>query len=81
MRLDQSTLQSIYPAPSAEFTRRMAQLPQTLKPKEAAPVKRFLPRAVAIAALLALALSTTAYALTRPAVFNGCCPSAPPASN
>ena len=68
MRLDQSTLQSIYPAPSAEFTRRMAQLPQTLKPKEAAPVKRFLPRAVAIAALLALALSTTAYALTRPAV-------------
>ena len=70
MKLDPTTLQSMYPAPSEDFARRMAQLPQTVKTKEAARVKRLLPRPLVIALLIALALSTTAYALTQPAVLD-----------
>ena len=68
MKLDQATLQHMYPAPTEDFTRRMAQLPHTHNAKEAPPVKHSFPRAVIVIALLILALSSTAYALTRPAV-------------
>ena len=68
MKLDQTTLQNMYPAPTAEFTCRMTHLTHTRKAKDAAPVKRFLPLVIAL--LIALAFSTTAYALTQPAVLD-----------
>ena len=68
MRLDQATLQNMYPAPTEEFAHRMAQLPHALQAKETPPVKHAIPRAAVIAALIVLILSSTAYALARPAV-------------
>lgn len=70
MRLNQTTLQSLYPAPTPEFTRRMAQLPHTPRTNEAPLVKHAIPRAAIITVLIVLVLSSTAYALARPAVMD-----------
>ena len=69
MRLDQTTLRSLYPEVPPEFAKRMDHMVRSLPAaKEASPMKRPIPRVALIAALIILAMSTTAYALTRPAV-------------
>ena len=78
MRLDQTTLQSLYPEVPSEFADRMGRMVRSLPvAKEASPMKRPIPRAALIAALIILAMSTTAYALTRPAVLQWLLPRSP----
>lgn len=81
IRLDQNALQSMYPDMSAEFSDRVNRLVHTLPAsKEEKQVKRIPFRALLAAALLLAALSTTAYALTRPAVLDWLLPAGSPAS-
>ena len=70
MKLDQVRLQSLYPAPTEDFTRRMMQFTHALQTRKAPPVKHAIPRAVIIAVLIVLILSSTAYAITRPTVLD-----------
>lgn len=71
IRLNQKDLQSMYPSPSADFTARMDALLHALPTaKEEKQVKRISRTVILAAALLLAALSTTAYALTRPAVLD-----------
>ena len=70
MKLNQTTLQSMYPAPTEDFTRRIMQFTHALQTREAPPVRHSIPRAVIIAVLIVLALSSTAYAITRSAVLD-----------
>ena len=67
--LNPDTLQQLYPPMSGEFAARMDKLLHTLPPaKPASPLKRMPFRLIFAAALIIAALSTTAFALTRPAV-------------
>ena len=69
--LDPKALQAMYPPMSAEFADRMGRLVHSLPAsKEEQKVKRSPIRILLAAALLIAALSTTAYALTRPAVLD-----------
>lgn len=71
IRLHQEDLQAMYPGMSAEFTARMDALLHALPAaKEEKQVKRISHTIILAAALLLAALSTTAYALTRPAVLD-----------
>ncbi len=71
IHLDQSKLQSMYPPISEEFNARMGQMIHALPtPKEDTQVKKASLRLLLIAALIVMALSTTAIALTRPAILD-----------
>lgn len=71
IRLHQEELRSMYPDMSAEFAARMDALLHALPAaKEEKQVKRISRTMILAAALLLAALSTTAYALTRPAVLD-----------
>ena len=71
IRLHQENLQTMYPGMSAEFTARMDALVHALPAaKEEKPMKRISRTLILAAALLLTALSTTAYALTRPDVLD-----------
>lgn len=71
IRLHQEDLQTMYPGMSAEFSARMDALVHALPAaKEEKPMKRISRTLILAAALLLTALSTTAYALTRPDVLD-----------
>lgn len=71
IRLHQEDLRSMYPDISAEFAVRMDALLHALPTaKEEKQVKRISRTIILATALLLAALSTTAYALTRPAVLD-----------
>ena len=71
IQLHQEELQAMYPGMSAEFTARMDALLHALPAaKEEKQVKHRTAAMIFAVALLLAALSTTAYALTRPAVLD-----------
>lgn len=71
MRIDQETLQRLYPAMTEEFAGRMRRMLHALPAeKEEQQVKRIPFRAVIIAAVVLILMATTALALTRSAVLN-----------
>lgn len=70
IRLDQETLRSGYSSMPDGFSERMEALLHGLHRKKEEPMKRTIIRAALLAALILAALSTAAYALTRPAVLD-----------
>lgn len=71
IRLHQEDLQAMYPSMSAEFSARMDALVHALPAaKEDKPMKRISRTLIFAMVLLLTALSTTAYALTCPAVLD-----------
>ena len=71
MKLEQSSLRNLYPDMSPEFVVRMGHLLRTLSNEHPQHPRPRLPMRTALVLLmLLLALSTTAYALTRPAVLS-----------
>lgn len=71
MHIDQEKLQGMYPAMTEEFAARMQSILHALPAeKEEQQVKRIPFRAVIIAAIVLTLLTTTAFALTRPAVLD-----------
>lgn len=71
MTLDQETLQGFYPAPTDIFTADMRRLLHELPHQEEECTVRHIPKRIIIAAAIMLALlTTTAFALTQPAVLN-----------
>ena len=68
-RLNPDALRQLYPPMSPEFSARMDDLLHALPTEKAVhPAKRIPFRLILVAALVIAALSTTAVALTRPAV-------------
>lgn len=71
IQLHQDQLQNMYPAISAAFADRMSCMIRRLPAeKEAKKMNKLSLRVIIIAALIILAMSTTAIALTRPAVLD-----------
>ncbi len=71
MRLDQERLQALYPAPSQAFVTDALRLVRTLPTQQEVRTMRYIPKKLIVAVALALAmLTTTAFALTRPAVLD-----------
>lgn len=80
IHLDMQQLQAMYPAPSEDFRARMLRMVHSLPAsREEKPMKR-IPFAITLTAILLLILSTTAFALTRPAVIDWLLPAGSTAS-
>lgn len=80
IHLDMQQLQALYPAPSEDFRARMLRMVHSLPAsREEKPMKR-IHFAIILTTILLLILSTTAFALTRPAVIDWLLPAGSPAS-